>query len=200
MPRLILASQSPHRLELLRSAGYDVEAMPANIDEPDPMGCGDLDVGLVHIATLKAYAVSRRGGSGLILAADTVGVAGGTVLGKPADREDAVRMLRAISGTVHEVRTGWCLLRTSDQLQMSGVEKTTITMRAWTESEFEEYLDSGQWVGKSGAYGLELPHDRFVSHIAGSASNVVGVPLERLVEVLAEFHTLDAPKVDVGLR
>ena len=189
MHRLILASQSPHRLELLRNAGYDVEAVPANIDEPDPMASGDLDAGLVHIATLKARTICRRGASGLILAADTVGVVNGAVLGKPADRADALRMLHAISGTVHEVRTGWCLLRSSDQLQVSGVEKTTITMRAWSENEFMAYLDSGQWIGKSGAYGLELPHDRFVTRIDGSASNVVGIPLERLGEVLAALSS-----------
>ena len=188
MPRLILASQSPHRLELLRSAGYDVEALPANIDEPDPLQFGDLDAGLIHIAMLKAFAVFRRGASGLIFAADTVGVAGGTVLGKPADRVDALRMLHAISGTVHEVRTGWCLLRTADQLQISGVERTTITMRAWTDDELTAYHDSGQWIGKSGAYGLELRHDRFVTQIDGSASSVVGVPLERLAQVLAELE------------
>lgn len=188
MPRLILASQSPYRLELLRSAGYDVEAVPANIDEPDPHAFGNLDVGLVHIAMLKAFAVFRRGASGLIFAADTVGVAGGIVLGKPADRADAWRMLRAISGTVHEVLTGWCLLRTSDQLQISGIERTTITMRDWTDDEFENYLDSGRWIDKSGAYGLELPHDAFVTHIDGSASSVVGVPLERLARVLAELE------------
>lgn len=188
MPRLILASQSLHRLELLRSAGYDVEAIPANIDEPDPLAFGELDVGLIHIARLKALAVFRRGVSGLIFAADTVGVAGGKVFGKPADRADALRMLRAISGTVHEVRTGWCLLRTSDQRQISGVETTTITMREWTSDEFAAYLDSGQWIGKSGAYGLELPDDRFVAHIGGSASNVVGVPLERLSQALADLQ------------
>jgi septum formation protein len=187
MFRLILASQSPHRLELLRSAGYEVEAVAANIDEPDPTEFGDLDAGLIHIARLKAFAVFRRGVEGLIFAADTVGVTEGTVLGKPADRADALRMLRGISGTAHEVRTGWCLLRTSDQLQMSGVEQTAITMRTWTDDEFTSYLDSGQWIGKSGAYGLELPQDRFVTQIVGSASSVVGVPLERLREALAEF-------------
>lgn len=198
MPRLILASQSPHRLELLRSAGYDVEAVPAHVDEPDPMAFGDLDAGLIEIARLKAFAVFRRGASGIIFAADTVGVAGGTVLGKPADRGDALRMLRAISGTVHEVRTGWCLLRTSDQLRMSGVERTTITMRAWTEDEFSSYLDSGQWIGKSGAYGLELPHDRFVTQIAGSAASVVGVPLERLREALEMFDCSHRAPRDEG--
>jgi len=98
-------------------------------------------------------------------------------------------MLQAISGTRHEVATGWCLLRTRDQLHLSGVERTTITMRAWTPEEFARYLDSGKWIGKSGAYGLDLPHDPFVTEITGSASNVIGVPLQRLGEALAEWVT-----------
>jgi septum formation protein len=187
MPRLILASQSADRLELLRSAAYEVEAIPANVAEPDPASFPDLDAGLVHIAALKARAVARNGAQGLILGADTVGFAGGSVLGKPSDRADALRMLQAISGTVHEVRTGWCLFRTRDQLQIAGVERTTITMRPWTPDEVEAYLERGAWIGKSGAYGLQLPRDPFVTHIAGSPSNVIGVPLERLAAVIAEF-------------
>lgn len=187
MPKLILASQSPYRLELLRTAGYDVEAVPAEIPEPDLASFADLDAGLIHIATLKARAVLRRGARGLILAADTVGAAGKQVFAKPAHRADARRMLEAISGTVHEVLTGWCLLRTRDELCLAGVERTTITMRSWSSGELEDYLASGDWVGKSGAYGLQLPHDPFVTHLSGSAANVVGVPLERLAAVLAEF-------------
>jgi septum formation protein len=185
---LILASQSPHRLQLLRDAGYEVAAIPASITEPDLADFPDFGAGLIHIATLKARAVWRSGAQGLIFAADTVGFAGGKVFGKAADRAEALRMLQAISGTTHEVLTGWCLFRTRDQLHLSGIERTTITMRAWTAEEFARYLDSGAWIGKSGAYGLELPRDPFVTGITGSASNVIGVPLERLAEVLAEFE------------
>jgi septum formation protein len=95
-------------------------------------------------------------------------------------------MLQAISGTVHEVLTGWYLLRTRDQFHVAGVDSTTITMRTWTQDELEAYLDSGAWIGKSGAYGLQLPHDPFVTSIAGSASNVIGIPLEQLTNVIAE--------------
>jgi septum formation protein len=191
MPRLLLASQSVHRLELLRSAGYDVTAVAPGCTEPDLPTFSDLDSGLVHVAGLKARAVAARGAQGLILAADTVGHVRGQIFGKPVNRADALRMLQAISGTVHEVLTGWCLFRTRDQVQISGVERTVITMRPWEEDEFQAYLDSGDWIGKCGAYGLQLPCDPFVTHIAGSASNVIGVPLERLAQVIAEFR-LDA--------
>jgi nucleoside triphosphate pyrophosphatase len=185
--RLILASRSADRLRLLQSAGHEVESIPADIEEPSLTGSDDLEAGLAHIAVLKARAAWRRGAGGLIFAADTVGLVGGEVFGKPIDREDARRMLLAISGTVHEVLTGWCLFRSRDQLHLSGVEKTTITMRPWTAGEIFAYLDSGAWRGKSGAYALEISDDPFVTAIAGSWSNVVGVPLERLSEVLAGF-------------
>lgn len=185
--RLILASGSPYRLELLCRAGYDVTAIPAGIDEPPLSQFSDVDTGLQTLAEQKARAVGERGVAGLILAADTVGYVQGEVFGKPHDRDDALRMLRAISGTTHEVRTGWCLLRTSDGVLRTGVERTQITMRGWTAAEFEQYLDSGEWTGKCGAYGLQLPHDPFVTRIAGSTSNVIGVPLERLREVLNTF-------------
>jgi septum formation protein len=190
MARLILASQSPYRLQLLCEAGYEVEAIAPNVAEPDLADFSDFGAGLIHVASLKARAVWRGGAEGLIFAADTVGYAGGKVFGKPADRRDALRMLQAISATTHEVLTGWCLFRTRDQLQISGIERTTVTMRAWTPDEFTKYLDSGDWIGKCGAYGLELPDDPFVTSINGSAANVIGVPLERLDQVLAEFKLL----------
>lgn len=186
---LILASRSADRLQLLQEAGYEVEAIPADIDEPPLAGCADLEAGLIEIALSKAHTVWRRGAHGLILAADTVGLVADEVFGKPVDREDARRMLLAISGTTHAVLTGWCLLRSRDQLQISGIERTTITMRPWTAGEVTAYLDAGAWIGKSGAYALQIPDDPFVTSITGSHSNVVGLPLERLREALSELQT-----------
>jgi septum formation protein len=172
----------------LRDAGYAVEAIPADVEEPPLARFADLESGLVYIAASKARTVWQRGADGLILAADTVGLVAGEAFGKPIDRQDARRMLLAISGSVHEVLTGWCLFRTRDRLQISGVERTTIAMRPWTDGEITAYLDSGSWIGKSGAYALEIPTDAFVTAITGSQSNVIGVPLERLRAVLAEFQ------------
>jgi len=202
MTRLILASQSPHRLELLCNAGYEVEAVSPGVAEPDLAKVADLDAGLVHVASLKARAVWRGGANGLIFAADTVGFVGGRVIGKPADRAEALRMLTAISGTTHEVLTGWCLFRTRDELQLCGVERTTITMRPWKPEEFDAYLDSGEWMGRSGAYGLQFPHDLFVIGIEGSVSNVIGVPLERLAAVINEFDLCGhaGPKIPLTVR
>ncbi|RPI87353.1 MAG: Maf-like protein [Planctomycetaceae bacterium] len=190
MTSLILASRSLYRLQLLREAGYQAEAWPADIDEPDPRNLGDLRSGLIHLAQRKAATVAARGACGLVLAADTVGHVAGEVFGKPTSRADAERMLRAISGVDHEVLTGWCLLRTRDGLRLSGVEATQIHMRPWTAAELQCYLDSGEWQGKCGGYGLQLPLDPFVTRLQGSAANVIGLPLERLAQVFQEFPGL----------
>src|SRR5262249_22670724 len=159
--------------------GYEVEAAPTEIAEPDPTSFPDLKAGLVQIAALKVRDAERRGAQGLILGADTVGRVGGRVFGKPDDRDDALRRLRAISGRAAEVFTGCYLLRTRDQFHVTGVETTTIIMRTWMGDEFDAYLDSGAWIGKSGAYGLQVPHDPFVTSVVGSTSSVIGIPLEK---------------------
>ena len=190
MPHLILASGSPYRRELLEQAGYDVTAVTSGVAEPDLSLFPDLRAGLLYLAQLKARAVQSLGHSGVILGADTVSLAAGQILGKPEDRRSAEHMLRQLSETTHEVLTGWCLLRTADGLALTGVETTVIAMRRWTDAEILAYLDSGEWQGKCGAYGLQLPVDPFVTEIIGSASNVIGLPLERLAAVWDEFPAL----------
>jgi septum formation protein len=175
-----------------------VTVHPTGIPEPEPLEFGDLRTGLAVLALMKARAALRQGAQGLILACDTVGHAENEVLQKPLDRADAERMLRRISDEEHEVLTGWCLLRSDEDLATTGVVSTRIAMRPWTESELAAYLDSGDWQGKCGAYGLQTLEnlelrDPFVTRIVGSASNVIGVPLERIAEVLAQQPWLTAP-------
>ncbi len=187
---ILLASQSVYRREVLELAGYEVTTYATGIPEPEPMEFGDLHTGLAILAVMKARAARRAGMAGLILACDTVSYVNGSVVQKPIDRADAERMLRAISNNTHEVLTGWCLLRSRDELLLSGVETTRLTMRTWTDQEVEAYLDSGEWQGKCGGYGLQLPQDPFITMISGSAANVIGVPVERITAVLSEFPEL----------
>lgn len=187
---LILASGSASRKQLLENAGYRVTAVVSGIDEPDLAGFPDLHAGLIYLAHLKARAVQQQGKSGLILAADTVSLTDQSILGKPRDLDDARHMLHQLSGSKHAVLTGFCLLRTTDGLTWSGVEQTSIIMRQWTAAEIQAYLDSGEWEGKCGAYGLQLPEDPFITEMQGSASNVIGVPLERLAAIFDEFPGL----------
>lgn len=187
---LILASGSPHRKQLLLDAGYQVTAVMSGVVEPDLTNFPDLWAGLICLAQMKARAVQALGYEGLILGADTISLVGQDILGKPADIEDARRMLHQLSGGAHAVLTGWCLLRTADGLSWCGVEQTLVSMREWTASEVHGYLQSGEWQGKCGAYGLQLPQDPFVTSLQGSASNVIGIPLERLASVFDEFPAL----------
>lgn len=190
--RLILASQSPRRRALLAQAGYAFEVDPSGYDEPEP-GPGRLVAEYVaELAWRKALDVARRrGGKALILAADTSCAAGGQILNKPTDRADAERMLRLQEGTDTEVVTGVCLLRADLGLWVGFTESSVCRCRALSDLERSSYLDSGLWEGKAGAYGVQ-DDDPFVQVVAGSWSNVVGLPIERLGAVLAESPGLTA--------
>ena len=184
--RLILASASPRRKELLEHAGYDVDVVPSNIDEPEP-GPGD-DPGLYTavLACKKAAAVAAGRTSGLVLAADTVGAVDGVILNKPADRADAERMIRLQEGRDSDVLTAVCLFDAGRREWAGAVETSVVRFRTLTDDERAEFLDSGRWEGKAGAYGVQ-DGDPFVSVALGSFSNVVGLPMERLEDLLRHF-------------
>lgn len=186
-PPLILASGSPHRLALLRDAGYEVQAIPADIIEPELIPGPELEQQLLDLATAKAQAVVARGVPGFILAADTVSLVNNRILGKPRHATEAREMLTLLAGTHHEVWTAWALVRTDQNHWLNGVEKTHLVFRDWLPGELDDYLAGGEWAGKCGAYGLRLPDDPLVTEIIGSLSNVIGLPLERLCELEREF-------------
>ncbi len=204
---LILASRSPRRRALLAEAGYDFEVMPP--DEQVECGvCSESGpAGLVaELAYRKADAIRQqllanpqsaiRGSielaevnpkSTTILAADTVAECDGFVLGKPADEPAARAMLRQLSGREHRVLTGVCLWPLSDARPLVRVAVTRLRMDPLTDSQLDDYLNTGAWEGKAGAFGYQ---DRlgWVHVVEGSESNVVGLPLEQLAEMLAELH------------
>lgn len=190
-PKLVLASGSPYRLKLLRERGFEVEPVASNVAEPDLQTFSDLESGLVSLAYLKGSTVARSRPGELILAADTISLVQGEILGKPTDRNDAERMLRQMSGIAHEVWTGWCLIARKGNFAVTGVEKTKLLFRTWTEERLQTYLAGGKWEGKCGAYGLEWPHDPMVEMLEGSVSNVIGLPMERIEAVLARFPGLN---------
>jgi septum formation protein len=183
--RLILASGSPARRDLLSRAGLAFEVMPAAVDEPTGEGFSDPRHYVQAVAWLKAAAVAPRVADGLVLAADTVGWLDGHVIGKPADDQDARRILTALGGREHELWTGVILWRRPDDLQFAWQERSLVHFRALTESELDGYLETRQWQGCSGAYAIRDHDDPFVQLRAGSLSNVVGLPMESLGHVLA---------------
>jgi septum formation protein len=183
--RLILASASIGRRALLAEAGYQFDVMPSNIDEPTGAGFSDPRSLVEHIAWLKAAAVAPRISEGLVLAADSLGWLQGQPIGKPADEADGRRILRLLAGTEHELWTGVCLWRRPDDLQITWQERSSVAMRTMTDAEIDRYLATRTWEGCSGAYAIERTEDPYVRVLQGSATNVIGLPMETLARVLA---------------
>jgi septum formation protein len=181
---LILASASPRRAELLTSAGFTFEVAPADVDEtPRPNEAPEPYALRVASAKANAAVAARKasdgdgdhGGVNTILAADTVVVAHGEILGKPADSLDATRMLRLLSNGVHQVHTAVVVRRASDE--RSEVVTTRVRFLPLSEAEIAWYVASGEPAGKAGAYAIQGRGARFIDSIEGSWSNVVGLPI-----------------------
>ncbi|HUT92871.1 MAG TPA: nucleoside triphosphate pyrophosphatase [Thermoguttaceae bacterium] len=187
-PELVLASRSPRRRELLAQAGYRFEVRPPREMAEDDLSRGETPAQLVaRLARQKAADVASRIERGLILGCDTVAECDGHILGKPVDEPDARRMLETLRGREHRVLSGLCLWQQPDGRANVRVDVTTLRMDSLTDAEIDEYLGAGAWRGKAGAFGYQ---DRlgWVHVLEGSESNVVGLPLELLAEMIAEMH------------
>ena len=180
---LVLASQSPRRAELLAAAGIVFTARAANVDEQ--VLPGELPDGHVRrLARAKAQAIAADMPDVVVLGADTVVVVDGEILGKPRDGEDARRMLALLSGRRHEVFTGVavaCQGRVVDTVEVS-----TVDFAPLTPAEIGWYVASGEPLDKAGAYAIQGLASRFVTRIAGSYSNIVGMPVAQTCALLAK--------------
>lgn len=182
---LVLASASPRRRELLAQAGVSFEVATPTLPELDDVMAQLPPARQAEaLAYFKARTVHDRDPTGWVLGADTIVAAGGRVLGKPRDRQHAREILHQLVGTRHAVITGLALLGPTGRSIAS--DTTFVTLRKLSEPEITEYLDSGQWAGKAGAYGIQEIGDRFVEKVEGSFSNVMGLPLELLERMLRQ--------------
>jgi septum formation protein len=183
--RLILASASPRRRELLAQLGVTFEVVPAQVVEhEDPHS--DPRAMVAHNAALKADWVAARHPEAFVLGADTTVFLDGVVLNKPADLDDARRMLRRLAGRTHTVFTGLALRRARDGLRLDRGEESQVTFRAFGEAEIEDYLRRVNVLDKAGAYAIQEGAERIVSGHTGSFSNIVGLPLETTKQILTE--------------
>ena len=183
MTRLILASGSPRRLELLRSIGLDPEVIPSRIPEQLESGESPEDY-VTRLARQKADAVARDHPERWILAADTVVVLGNRILEKPADAEDARRMLRALSGNVHTVFTGVSLTNISRMHSETMVARTDVRVSPMSADEISWYVSRGESMDKAGAYAAQGIGALLIDHFDGSYSNVVGLPLANVYRMM----------------
>jgi septum formation protein len=197
VPAIVLASASPRRQLLLTEAGYSFVVDPSRIEEPEPTGPVDPAEYAVGLAWRKARAVASRHSGRLVLAADTVCHVEGTILNKPIDRADAERMVRLQEGRHTDVLTAIVLYRGGRDEWVSAVERSVVWFRPLSDAERSEHLDSGRWEGKAGAYGVQ-DHDDYVKVVAGSWSNVVGLPMERLDSLLKRHPALWEPEAAEG--
>jgi septum formation protein len=184
--RLVLASASPRRAELLTAAGFSFEVAPADVDETPRCGEPPAEYAL-RVARDKAAAVGRAHPDAVVLAADTVVVADDAILGKPRDDDDAARMLRALSGREHLVQTA-VVLRAGGHAgaERSAIGSTRVRFNPLSDEEIAWYVSTGEPQGKAGAYAIQGLAARFVERIDGSWSNVVGLPVAAVYRMLRE--------------
>jgi septum formation protein len=182
--KLVLASQSARRAEILQAVGWEFTAIPANIDETRLAGEAALTY-VQRLARSKAETVARQTGASLVLGADTVVVVDNEILGQPRADADARRMLRLLSGRWHEVWTGVALLRSGPMpLSLVAHEITQVRFAEMSADEIDWYVGTGEPRGKAGAYGIQGRAALFIEEIKGDYFNVVGLPV-RLVYELA---------------
>lgn len=184
MPRLILASASPRRRDLLAQIGLTFEVVPAAIDETRRAG-EDPAAYVQRLALEKAHAIHSLHPDCFVLGADTTVEIDGHALEKPADRADAERMLRALAGRIHYVHTGIALL--SPTVRRTHLETTSVTFSVIDEADLARYLGSGEPYDKAGAYGIQGYAARWIPRIEGDYFNVMGLPIAATVRLLHEL-------------
>jgi septum formation protein len=201
---LVLASASPRRQELLCSAGISFTVQPADIDESPLAGESAQDCA-ERLAREKALAVFEKRPIEYVLGADTIVTIDSAILGKPRDAEDAIRMLRLLSGRTHEVITGVCLVvpvpsieyqvqgqnisgglegRSENREVKSGSETTRVTVCEISDAEIRDYVTTGEPMDKAGAYAIQGMASRWITRIEGDYSNVVGLPVAMVYSML----------------
>lgn len=194
--KIILASASPRRAEILRNAGFEFEVIPAEISESVRAGESPEDY-VQRLAKEKADRVAvklrarPRSDKGVIVAADTTVSIGGEILGKPESAQDARRILQLLSGKWHEVFTGLAVMvNHSLERQAVAAERTRVKFAVLSEQEIEDYIATGEPFGKAGAYAIQGRGGRFIRRIEGCYFNVMGLPLARLNAILKELDAI----------
>lgn len=194
---LVLASNSPRRQQLLALGGWSFSVMVADVDESQRPGEAPGDY-VLRLAEMKAREIAQKAGAEeLVVAADTSVVEAGDILGKPVDRQDAIRMLKRLRGQAHQVYTGLALLRVSDAQLLSDLTVTDVLMRTYSDEEIEAYVRTGDPFDKAGAYAIQHPRFQPVENLSGCFASVMGLPLCRLSYLLEKFNIAHDPSTGI---
>jgi len=189
--RIVLASASPRRSQLMQEIGLKFDVMPSQVAEGDISASCPEEL-VMRLAHAKAADVAGRIQSGIVIGADTVVVAGGQILGKPVDLDDAAKMLRALSGREHQVYSGVAVIDAESGRSLIDYEATAVRFRQLSEAAIQRYVATGEPMDKAGAYAIQGLGSLLVTGICGDYNCVVGLPLGKLAIMLTEFgvHTL----------
>jgi septum formation protein len=191
-PRIVLASASPRRRELLGHLGVTFDVQPADLDETTEER--DPALAAEELARRKARAVAAEHPDAVVIGSDTIVVLSGAMLAKPEDAEEARAMLRALCGRAHEVLTGIAVLH--GDASASAVERTRVVMREYSDAEIEDWIGTGEPFDKAGGYAIQAPVFRPVDRIDGCECGVIGLPLWALRTALAQVG-VETPPPDV---
>lgn len=183
--RLILASASPRRQQILEQLNLKFDIWPSDVDED--IANEPPERFAVKLAKSKALSVAEKAEHCLVIGADTIVIIDGRILGKPRDEDEACKMLAILAGRTHEVITGVAVVESSSLKVESGFEKTSVTMRTLTKSEIQNYVKTGEPMDKAGAYAIQGYGSLLVSRIEGCYFNVVGLPVIKLYDMLLKF-------------
>lgn len=186
LPKLVLASGSPRRAEIMRSVGWEFEKDVPDIDESEREAESPEDY-VQRLAKEKAEMIAARHSSELVLGADTTVVIGGQIIGKPVDTADARRMISMLSGNWHEVLTGVAVA--SDGTTSVGLQRTRVKFSTLTDSEIRFLVEKGDPLDKAGAYAVQAQAALFIEGIEGDYWNVVGLPISLIYRMIVEART-----------
>lgn len=188
--RIILASQSPRRKQLLEGLGLSFIVLSSEIDEQriiEEMGTVSPSELVSRLSACKAEAVAEQQSSGLVIGADTIVLLEGAILGKPVDRQAAKEMLRSLSGKTHSVLSGVTVIDVDSEITKTLCVETAVDFKKIDEDELERYLNKASYLDKAGAYAIQEHGALFVKEIRGCFFNVVGLPIFQTAELLKEF-------------
>lgn len=186
---IILGSASPRRRELLENLGIEFSVAPSDADEPSPEAGESPAAYAVRMAEAKAHEVAGRHSEAVVIGSDTVVALEGEIMGKPVDDTDALRMLTALSGQTHQVVTGVAVVF-PDRDPVTFAAETEVCMRSSSREELLSYIATGEPGDKAGAYAIQGIGTFLVTEISGSYTNVVGLPLAELLDVLLKYDVL----------
>jgi septum formation protein len=187
--RLILASKSPRRYELLKQAGLDFEVIPSRIEE-DFIAEESPEQHVIRLAEAKALEVGNRYPDRWVIAADTIVYIDGSIFGKPENREKALEMLRRLSGREHWVMTGFSVHHLEKEMGDREAVKTAVKVKPLTPVEVDWYVQTGEPFDKAGGYAIQGAGSFMIESIRGSYTNVVGIPLCELIQMLIRLGAL----------